>query len=164
LGHSEEIHGKAIGDEKEIIIVTKVGNVSMNDQFTVDYSKEYILDACEASLKRLKRDVIDYYQLHTARIAYLQNGECIEAMQQLQQQGKIRYWGISLNTFDPVPEAEFFIENNLPAEVTGAGGRGPAGGCRRSPKVFHRYLFASGRTYGSEPRRRRAGGRNALCF
>jgi len=72
LGHSEELLGKAIGDKKEIIIATKVGNVSRNDQFTVDYSKEYILDACEASLKRLKRDVIDYYQLHTARITYFQ--------------------------------------------------------------------------------------------
>jgi len=31
----------------------------------------------------------------------------------LQQQGKIRYWGISLNTFDPFPEAEFFINNKI---------------------------------------------------
>ena len=109
LGHSEEILGKTIGENKEIIIATKVGNVSRNDQFTVDYSKKYILTACEASLKRLKREMIDYYQLHSARIQHLQNGECIEAMQQLQQQGKTRYWGISLNTFDPVPEADFFI-------------------------------------------------------
>jgi aryl-alcohol dehydrogenase-like predicted oxidoreductase len=43
----------------------------------------------------------------------LQNGECIEAMEQLQQEGKIRYWGISLNTFDPVPEAEFFIQHKI---------------------------------------------------
>jgi len=113
LGHSEDLLGKTIGDKKEIFIATKVGNVSRNDQFTIDYSKKYILDACEASLKRLKRDVIDYYQLHTARMAHLQNGECIEAMQQLQQQGTIRYWGISLNTFDPAPEAEFFMKNRV---------------------------------------------------
>jgi aryl-alcohol dehydrogenase-like predicted oxidoreductase len=113
LGHSEDLLGKSIGSNKEIIIATKVGNVSRNDQFTVDYSKEYILKACEASLKRLRRNVIDYYQLHSARIQHLQNGECIEAMQQLQQEGKIRYWGISLNTFDPIPEAEFFIENKI---------------------------------------------------
>lgn len=113
LGHSEEILGKTIGNKKEVIIATKVGNVSRNEQFTVDYSKEYILNACDASLKKLKRNVIDYYQLHTARIVHLQNGECIGAMQQLQKQGKIRYWGISLNTFDPLPEAEFFIENKI---------------------------------------------------
>ena len=113
LGHSEEILGKTIGNKKEMIVATKVGNVSRNEQFSVDYSKEYILKACNASLKKLKRNVIDYYQLHSARIAHLQNGECIDAMQQLQQQGKIRYWGISLNTFDPLPEAEFFIDKKI---------------------------------------------------
>lgn len=113
LGHSEELLGKSIGNRKEIIIATKGGNVSRNEQFTVDYSKEYILSACEASLKRLQRNVIDYYQLHSARMQHLQEGECIEAMQQLQQQGKIRYWGISLNTFDPLPEAKFFIKNKF---------------------------------------------------
>ena len=56
---------------------------------------------------------IDYYQLHSARMQHLQQGECIEAMQQLEQQGKIKYWGISLNTFDPLPEADFFIENKI---------------------------------------------------
>ncbi len=113
LGHSEDILGKAIGDKKEIIIATKAGNVSRNNQFTIDYSKEYILNACEASLKRLRREVIDFYQLHSARVQHLQGGECIEAMQQLQQQGMIRYWGISLNTFEPLPEAEFFIESKI---------------------------------------------------
>ena len=113
LGHSEDLLGKTIGDKKEIIIATKVGNVSRNEQFTVDYSKEYMLNACEASLKRLKREVIDYYQLHSARIQHLQSGECIGAMKELQQQGKIRHWGISLNTFDPLPEAEFFIKNKI---------------------------------------------------
>jgi len=113
LGHSENILGKTIGEKKNIIIATKVGNVSRNDEFTIDYSKKYILEASEASLKRLKRDVIDHYQLHSARMQHLEDGECIEAMQQLQQQGKIRYWGISLNTFDPLPEADFFIEHKI---------------------------------------------------
>ncbi|HEX3166890.1 MAG TPA: aldo/keto reductase [Chitinophagaceae bacterium] len=113
LGHSEELLGETIGNKKEVIIATKVGNVSRNDQFSVDYSKEYILGACDASLKKLRRNVLDYYQLHSARMTHLQQGECINAMQQLQQQGKIRYWGISLNTFDPLPEAEFFIDSKI---------------------------------------------------
>ena len=50
LGHSEEILGSLIGNKKEIIIATKAGNVSRNNQFTVDYSKDHILKACEASL------------------------------------------------------------------------------------------------------------------
>jgi aryl-alcohol dehydrogenase-like predicted oxidoreductase len=113
LGHSEELLGTAIGHRKEIIIATKVGNVSRGEQFTVDYSRKHILAACEASLRRLKRDVIDFYQLHSARTQHLQNGECLEAMQQLRQQGKIKYWGISLNTFEPLPEAAFFINNKI---------------------------------------------------
>ena len=113
LGHSEKLIGEALYNKKDVIIATKVGNVSRNGQFTVDYSTEYILKVCEQSLKRLKRETIDYYQLHTARIAHLQQGDCLEAMELLQQQGKIRYWGISLNTFDPFPEAEFFINQKI---------------------------------------------------
>ena len=113
LGHSEKILGETIGSIKEIIIASKVGNVSRNEQFTVDYSKEYILKACEASLRRLKRNEIDYYQLHSARMQHLQNGECIETLKQLQKEGKIRYWGLSLNTFDPAPEAEYLFEKDL---------------------------------------------------
>lgn len=113
LGHSEKMIGSEIGNRNDVLIATKVGNVARNEQFTVDYSKEYILAACEASLKRLNRDAIDYYQLHTARLAHLQNGECIEAMQQLQQQGKIRYWGLSLNTFEPNDDADFLLNHHL---------------------------------------------------
>ena len=113
LGHSEELIGNIIGNKKDIIIATKVGNVSRDEKFTVDYTKEYILGACKNSLRRLKREVIDYYQLHTARMPHLEQGECIEAMQELQQKGMIRYWGISLNTFEPLPEAEFFLEKKI---------------------------------------------------
>ena len=113
LGHSEQLIGELLGNKKDVIIATKVGNVSRNEQFTVDYSKEYILKACEESLKRLKRDAIDYYQLHTARLTHLQQGDCVEAMELLQQQGKIRYWGISLNTFDPFSEADFLIQQKF---------------------------------------------------
>ncbi|HYV55188.1 MAG TPA: aldo/keto reductase, partial [Chitinophagaceae bacterium] len=75
LGHSEEILGEVAGHDRNVIIATKVGNVARNDQFTVDYSKEYILKACGQSLKRLRRETIDYYQLHSARVEHLQNGE-----------------------------------------------------------------------------------------
>lgn len=113
LGHSEELIGNIVGNKKDVIIATKVGNAARNDKFTFDYSKEYILKACENSLKRLKRETIDYYQLHTAKLSYLQQGACIEAMQLLQQNGKIRYWGVSLNTYEPFAEADYLLENNM---------------------------------------------------
>ncbi len=112
LGHSEELLGKTIGNKKDILIASKAGNVARHDQFTVDYSAEHIMKACERSLRRLKRNEIDHYQLHSARVSHLQNRECIDAMQLLQKQGKIRHWGLSLNTFDPLPEAEFVMERN----------------------------------------------------
>ena len=112
LGHSEDLLGRELAGRKDVVLATKVGNVARDGQFTVDYSKEYILSACEASLRRLRLETIDYYQLHTARLTHLQNGECTEAMQLLQQQGKIRYWGLSLNTFEPEADAKFLLEHH----------------------------------------------------
>ena len=113
LGHSEKLIGDTIGNRKDVVIATKVGNVSRNNQFTVDYTKEYILNACEKSLKRLKREAIDYYQLHSAKLSHLEQGDCIEAMQLLQQSGKVRFWGLSLSTFYPFPEADFLMNYHL---------------------------------------------------
>jgi aryl-alcohol dehydrogenase-like predicted oxidoreductase len=113
LGHSEKILGETIGKRKDIIIASKVGNVSRNNEFTIDYSKQHIFTACDQGLKRLNRDVIDYYQLHSARLQHLQQGDCIEAMNELQEKGKIRYWGLSINTFDPLPEPGYMIENKI---------------------------------------------------
>lgn len=114
LGHSEELIGSTISDKTDAIIATKVGHrLDNKGNIFLDYSKEHILRACDESLRRLRRDYIDFYQLHSARMEHLNQGECIEAMEKLQADGKIRYWGISLNTFDPMPEAEFFIENEI---------------------------------------------------
>ncbi|MCK9425415.1 MAG: aldo/keto reductase [Ignavibacteriaceae bacterium] len=115
LGHSEELLGNVFsGNWNDIILATKVGNTLMDDGSAgSNYSKQHILQACEKSLKRLKKDTIDVYQLHSARIEHLEQGECVEAMEQLQQEGKIRFWGISLNTFQPEKEAKFFVEHQI---------------------------------------------------
>lgn len=109
LGHSENLLGKEIGKMKDIIIATKVGHRVINNTIQLDYSKDYILEACEKSLRRLKRDTIDFYQLHSARLTHFENEDCMAAMEQLVQEGKIRYWGLSLNTFQPAPEAEYLL-------------------------------------------------------
>lgn len=113
LGHSEELLGETVGAAKEVIIATKVGHRAMDEKIVLDYSKDYVVQACEESLKRLKRDRIDYYQLHSARLNHLQASDCLEAMETLKQQGKIRYWGLSLNTFHPQPEAGYLMEHHL---------------------------------------------------
>lgn len=112
LGHSEELLGNVLKN-KEAIIATKVGHRAIDNSIVLDYSKKYIIEACELSLKRLHREVIDYYQLHSARLHHLQDGECIDAMEKLKQDGKIRYWGLSLNTFNPSEEADYLMERQL---------------------------------------------------
>ena len=114
LGHSEELIGKVFEGNKDVVIATKVGH-RLNDDGSIrlDYSKKHILEECENSLKRLRRETIDYYQLHSAKMIHLEQGECIEAMQHLKSEGKIKYWGLSLNTFYPEEEAEFLMKENL---------------------------------------------------
>jgi len=114
LGRSEELIGLAFGKRSDVIVATKVGHrLDASGRLVVDYSRDYIIAACEKSLRRLRRDAIDYYQLHSARLEHLQKGDCLEAMERLKQEGKIRYWGLSLNTFHPEPEAKFLIEHKL---------------------------------------------------
>jgi aryl-alcohol dehydrogenase-like predicted oxidoreductase len=114
LGHSEEMIGKTVSRFPDAIIATKVGHRLNNDgSIALDYTRNHIIDACEYSLRRLRRDCIDVYQLHSAKLPHLKSGECIEALELLKESGKIRYWGISLNTYDPEPEAEYLMERGL---------------------------------------------------
>ena len=113
FGHSEELIGKVFGNRDDVIIASKVGHRVEDNTIILDYTKEHILKSCDESLRRLKRDRIDYYQLHSGKLNHLEDGACIEAMEELKEKGKIRYWGISLNTFNPYPEAEFLIEKNI---------------------------------------------------
>jgi aryl-alcohol dehydrogenase-like predicted oxidoreductase len=113
LGHSEELLGKVLKGNDEAIIATKVGHRNVSNTIVLDYSKDYIIAACEQSLTRLNRETIDYYQLHSARMKHLEQGGCIEAMETLKQQGKIRYWGLSLPTFQPDEEANYLMFERL---------------------------------------------------
>lgn len=114
LGHSEKLIGEVFGNRDDVIIASKAGHRLKEDgTIFTDYSKKHVIEACNASLKRLKRDAIDLYQLHTAKVADLENGECLEALDQLQQEGKIRYRGLSLHTFEPEPEAEYMLQHGL---------------------------------------------------
>jgi len=97
-GNNESTLGKAIAGTKreEVIIATKVGNQWKADGSGWDWnpSKTYILASVEESLRRLKTDYIDLYQLHGGTIQDPID-ETIEAFETLVQQGKIRYYGIS---------------------------------------------------------------------
>lgn len=112
LGHSEELIGRAFGGRTDVVVATKVGH-RLNDDGSIrlDYSRAHVEAACDASLRRLRRHAIDLYQLHSAKVKDLEQGECLETLERLRERGKIRYWGVSLNTFDPAPEAEWLMRH-----------------------------------------------------
>jgi aryl-alcohol dehydrogenase-like predicted oxidoreductase len=96
-GFNEESLGKALSERRQkIIIATKVGNKLRADGNGLDWdaSKAYIIKSVEQSLTRLQTDYIDLYQLHGGTLDDPID-ETISAFEQLQQQGKIRYYGIS---------------------------------------------------------------------
>jgi aryl-alcohol dehydrogenase-like predicted oxidoreductase len=97
-GGSETCLGENLGARrKDIVIASKFGNV-MDDAGAKSArqgaSRRYMMSAVEASLKRLKTDWIDIYQLHRFDTATPLE-ETLRAFDDLIQQGKIRYVGIS---------------------------------------------------------------------
>lgn len=97
FGVNEQIVGEAIkGKRQELIIGTKVGNRFTPGQegWTWDPSKEHIKTGVKDSLKRLKTDYIDLYQLHGGTIEDPID-ETIEAFEDLKKDGLIREYGIS---------------------------------------------------------------------
>jgi aryl-alcohol dehydrogenase-like predicted oxidoreductase len=96
-GQNEITVGMAFkGLREKVILATKVGNQWRPDGSGWDWNprKAYILQAVDESLKRLQTDYIDLYQLHGGTLSDPID-ETIEAFEQLQQAGKIRYYGIS---------------------------------------------------------------------
>jgi aryl-alcohol dehydrogenase-like predicted oxidoreductase len=114
-GHSEEILGKAIkeiGCRDRVYIATKVGFWhDAENRRTINESRDYILQACDASLRRLQTDHIDLYQCHLWRT--MRCAEFLEAFEMLHREGKIRFFGISSNDLDMVEN--FDKRNNLAA-------------------------------------------------
>ncbi|MBN1478997.1 aldo/keto reductase [candidate division KSB1 bacterium] len=96
LGHAEEVVGKALaGLGEKPIIATKCSRKSTPDgQLYSDLKKASILQEAEDSLRRLRCEVIDLYQIHWPKPATdLEEGW--EAIAQLINDGKIRYGGVS---------------------------------------------------------------------
>lgn len=93
-GLSEEIVGEAIAGHKDLLLATKARFPMGEGPNNRGLSRYHLVNACEASLKRLKLDVIDLYQLHQwDGVTPVQ--EMLEALDMLQRQGKIRYVGCS---------------------------------------------------------------------
>jgi len=95
-GKNEDLVGKAIaGKRDKVILATKFGNLRLPDGKTAINGKpEYVIEACEASLKRLGTDVIDLYFQHRVD-ADTPIEDTVGAMSRLVEQGKVKYLGLS---------------------------------------------------------------------
>jgi aryl-alcohol dehydrogenase-like predicted oxidoreductase len=99
-GRSESLLGLVLGRRrKDVVIATKVGNVrTAGGSHKKDFTRKHIFYAIDGSLKRLRTDYVDIYQLHNPAPSELRREEIQEAMEMLQTIGKIRYWGVSIST------------------------------------------------------------------
>jgi len=102
FGRSESLLGIVLSRaRKDIVIATKVGVMRNADaSLRKDFSKQHIFQAIDASLRRLRSDYVDLYQAHNPTLEQLRREEIQEAMDRLQEIGKIRYWGVSISTND----------------------------------------------------------------
>jgi aryl-alcohol dehydrogenase-like predicted oxidoreductase len=94
-GRSEEVLGQALGARRqEIVLATKVFFRIAPGTNKVGLSRRYILESCDASLRRLGTDYIDLYQAHNFD-SFTPLEETVRAFDDLIRAGKIRYAGCS---------------------------------------------------------------------
>jgi aryl-alcohol dehydrogenase-like predicted oxidoreductase len=110
-GHSERILGQALaGRRHQVVIATKFGE-SFDEQTRQPTGEEpspaYIRHACQASLRRLDTDYIDLYLLHIRDYDLARAGEVRHTLEELVDEGKIRYYGWST---DDLERARFFAQ------------------------------------------------------
>jgi aryl-alcohol dehydrogenase-like predicted oxidoreductase len=92
-GKSEEFIGECLGNRRhDVVIATKFGVPMGESPYSRGSSRRYIMQAAEASLRRLKTDYIDLYQFHRAD-AETPIVESLQALEDLVRQGKVRYIG-----------------------------------------------------------------------
>jgi aryl-alcohol dehydrogenase-like predicted oxidoreductase len=87
----------ALGIKREKLSAGVAGAVSQ------DFTPTYLTRAAEASLRRLRTDYIDIYQLHSPSPAFIQSdmfGEALSTLETLKRQGKIRFYGIATDSPD----------------------------------------------------------------
>jgi aryl-alcohol dehydrogenase-like predicted oxidoreductase len=95
LGGSEAALGEILGARrKEIVLATKFGIAMDKEERLKGASRRYIMRAVEGSLKRLKTDWIDLYQVHRPD-PLTPIEETLRALDDLVRQGKVRYIGCS---------------------------------------------------------------------
>ena len=106
-GGSEEALGAILGERrKDVVLATKFANAMDEAGVLKGGSRRYIVSAVEASLRRLKTDWIDLYQMHVPD-PLTPIEETLRALDDLVRQGKVRYLGNSNFAGWQIVEAEW---------------------------------------------------------
>lgn len=109
LGHNERLIARALdswpGDRDDVLVATKGGVTRPSGRWDTDGRPEHLRAACERSLKALNVERIDLYQLH-APDPRVPLSDSVGALADLQQQGKVRWVGLSNVSVSQIQEAE----------------------------------------------------------
>lgn len=104
-GHSEKLIGEVLNErkDKDTIVCTKFGWDFYADKgIKSNLKKEYILFAVEQSLKRLNRDTLDIYLIHSQDPKNILNQEVFSTLESLVDQGKIKFYGMSVSSYHAI--------------------------------------------------------------
>jgi aryl-alcohol dehydrogenase-like predicted oxidoreductase len=104
----EEFLAKALGKQREKVIVATKFGMKVDDN-RKGARPEYVKQACEDSLRRLRTDYIDLYQLHTPDKS-VPIADTLGALDDLVQEGKVREIGCSNFTADQLHEADAAVQ------------------------------------------------------
>lgn len=97
-GRSEEMIGRALGNRSDVYIATKMSrDLESNER---DFSAARMVKAVEGSLRRLRRDCIDIFQLHSPSREEMERYDWPEGMARLRQQGKINLRAVAIREPD----------------------------------------------------------------
>jgi pyridoxine 4-dehydrogenase len=106
LGDNEQLLAEALHPYRPgVVIATKGGHINLGDAWIPLGRPEYLRQQAELSLRRLRLDRIDLYQLHRIDPA-VPLADQIGALRQLQDEGKVRHVGLSEVTVQQLVEAE----------------------------------------------------------
>lgn len=107
-GHSEMLVGEVEKEAgKKLFIASKIPSKKYewpardSSGIAESFPKEHIIEMTEQSLRNLKRDYIDLQQFHVWNDQWANRDEWKEAVYQLKRDGKVRYFGISINDHQP---------------------------------------------------------------
>ena len=99
-GHSELIISKAFKkDRLKILIASKGGTLPHNNLYMPqNFSSSHLNNALDKSLKRLKTDYIDLYQLHSPKLEDIEKNNSIQTLKDMKKKGKILEYGVSVRS------------------------------------------------------------------